>query len=182
MESFSNHFLISMPHMNDPFFTKSLIFICENNHEGSLGLIINKPMVSLNVADILKKTGLEEIHPSPGVYFGGPVNIEMGLVLHDADYEIEGTLNVSNAIALTSNKKILSDLKTGEGPKQFRFSIGYAGWGQGQLEREIENGDWLLMPADVDFIFSIPDNDKWESAATQFGVNISDIGGSAGIA
>ena len=106
----------------------------------------------------------------------------MGLVLHDADYEIEGTLNVSNAIALTSNKKILSDLKTGEGPTQFRFSIGYAGWGQGQLEQEIKNGDWLLMPADVDFIFSIQDNDKWESAAIQFGVNISDLGGSAGIA
>ena len=182
MESFSNHFLISMPHMNDPIFTKSLIYMCENNPEGSLGLIINKPMISQNAADILQKTGLEGIHPVPEVYFGGPVNIGMGLILHDANYEIEGTLTVSKAIALTSNKQILSDLKTGRGPEQFRFSMGYAGWGQGQLEREIENGDWLLMPADADFIFSIPDSDKWQAATTQFGIDISDLGGPAGIA
>ena len=182
MESFSNHFLISMPHMNDPFFSKSLIYVCENNPEGSLGLIINKPMVSQNAADILHKTGLEGIQPTPDVYFGGPVNIEMGLILHDASYEIEGTLTVSNAVALTSNKQILSDLKEGGGPKQFRFSMGYTGWGQGQLEREIENGDWLLMPADVNFIFSIPDSDKWKAVTAQFGIDISDLGGSAGIA
>ena len=182
MESFSNHFLISMPHMNDPIFTKSMIYVCENNPEGSLGIIINKPMVYQNAVDILQKTGLEKIQPAPEIYFGGPVNIEMGLILHNAGYEIEGTLTVSNAIALTSNKQIINDLKTGGGPEQFRFSMGYAGWGQGQLEREIENGDWLLMPADVDFIFSIPDADKWKAVATRLGIDISDLGGSAGIA
>ena len=182
MESFSNHFLISMPHMNDPIFTKSLIYMCENNPAGSLGLIINKPMVSQNATDILQQTGLEVIQPAPEVYFGGPVNVEMGLILHDAAYEIEGTLAVSNAIALTSNKQIISDLKAGGGPEQFRFSMGYAGWEQGQLEREIENGDWLPMPADGDFIFSIPDSEKWQAAATRFGIDISALGGSAGIA
>ena len=168
--------------MNDPIFTKSLIYVCENNTGGSLGLIINKPIVSQNAAVILQKTGLEEIQPSPEVYLGGPVNIETGLILHDAGYEIEGTLTISDAVALTSNKQILSDLKEGGGPEQFRFSMGYAGWGQGQMEREIENGDWLPMPADVDFIFSFPDIDKWQTAATQFGIDISDLGGSAGIA
>ena len=117
MESFSNHFLISMPHMNDPIFTKSLVYMCENNAEGSLGLIINKPIVSQNAADILQKTGLEEIHPTPDVYFGGPVNIEMGLILHDAGYETEGTLTVSKAIALTgkmiqNNNNIFNTLLT----------------------------------------------------------------------
>ena len=168
--------------MNDPLFTKSLIYMCENNPEGSLGLIINKPMVSQNAADILQKIGLEVIQPAPEVYFGGPVNIEMGLILHDTDYEIEGTLTVSNAISLTANKQILCDLKTGTGPAQYRFSMGYAGWGQGQLEREIKNGDWLLIPADRDFIFSVPDSDKWQAAATQFGIDIANLGGSAGIA
>ena len=182
MESFSNHFLISMPHLNDPIFTKSLIYICENNSKGSLGLIINKSMVFHNEEDILKKTGLEVIQPAPKVYFGGPVNLEMGLILHNADYEIDGTLTVSNDIALTSNKQILNDLKTGAGPEQFRFSMGYAGWGEGQLEQEIGNGDWLPMPADRDFIFSLPDTIKWKSAATSFGIDIYDLGGAAGIA
>ena len=106
----------------------------------------------------------------------------MGLVLHEAGYKVEGTLPVSNTIALTSNKQIINDLKTGDGPEKFRFSMGYTGWEQGQLEREIENGDWLLMPAELEFIFSLPDIEKWQTATTRLGIDISDLGGSAGIA
>ena len=182
MKSFCNHFLISMPHMNDPIFTKSLIYVCENNSDGSLGIIINKPIVSENVADIIQQTGLEKIKPSFDIYFGGPVNMQMGMILHEASYKVEGTLNVSSTIALTYNKQIVNDLKTGDGPKQFRFSMGYAGWGSSQLEREIENGDWLLMPSDDDFIFSIPNSDKWQKAASQLGIDILDLGGTAGLA
>jgi putative transcriptional regulator len=171
-----------MPHMNDPIFSKSLIYICEHDKEGSMGLIINKPMISENAADIIQQTGLAEIKPPPEIFFGGPVNLEMGLILHDADYIIEGTLSISKSVALTSNKQIVADLKNGNGPGEFRFSFGYAGWGEGQIEREIENGDWLLMPADDKFIFSIPSSDKWQKAASKFGIDILDLGGSAGIA
>ena len=106
----------------------------------------------------------------------------MGLILHDANYNIEGTLTISKSVALTSNKQIVLDLKNGGGPDEFRFSFGYAGWGKSQIEREIENGDWLLMPADDDFIFSIPNTDKWKKAASKFGIDILDLGGSAGLA
>ena len=182
MKSFSNHFIISMPHMNDPIFSKSLIYICEHDNDGAMGLIINKPMISENAADIIQQTGLAQIEPLPDIYFGGPVNLEMGLILHDANYNIEGTLTISKSVALSSNKQIVLDLKNGEGPDEFRFSFGYAGWGKGQIEREIENGDWLLMPADDNFIFSIPNTDKWQKAASKFGIDILDLGGSAGLA
>ncbi len=182
MKSFSNHFIISMPHMNDPIFSKSLIYICEHDDDGAMGLIINKPMISENASDIIQQTGLTQIEPLPDIYFGGPVNLEMGLILHDANYNIEGTLTISKSVALTSNKQIVLDLKNGGGPDEFRFSFGYAGWGKGQVEREIENGDWLLMPADDDFIFSIPNTDKWKKAASKFGIDILDLGGSAGLA
>ena len=168
--------------MNDPIFSKSLIYICEHDKDGSMGLIINKPMISENAADIILQTGLADINPAPEIYFGGPVNLEMGLILHDAGYNIEGTLSISKSVALTSNKKIIADLKNGDGPCEFRFSFGYAGWGKGQIEREIENGDWLLMPADDKFIFSIPNSDKWQKAALKFGIDILDFGGSAGLA
>ena len=168
--------------MNDPIFSKSLIYICEHDKDGSMGLIINKPMISENAADIIQQTGLADINPAPEIYFGGPVNLEMGLILHDAGYNIEGTLSISKSVALTSNKKIVADLKNGDGPDEFRFSFGYAGWGKGQIEREIENGDWLLMPADDKFIFSIPNSDKWQKAASKFGIDILDLGGSAGLA
>ncbi len=171
-----------MPHMNDPIFSKSLIYICEHDNDGAMGLIINKPMISENASDIIQQTGLTQIEPLPDIYFGGPVNLEMGLILHDANYNIEGTLTISKSVALTSNKQIVLDLKNGGGPDEFRFSFGYAGWGKGQIEREIENGDWLLMPADDDFIFSIPNTDKWKKAASKFGIDILDLGGSAGLA
>ena len=129
MESFSNHFLISMPHMNDPIFSKSLIYVCEHNKDGSMGLIINKPMISENTAEIIQQTGLTQINPTPEIYFGGPVNLEMGLFLHDTTYDIEGTISVSKSVSLTSNKQIVVDLKNGNGPDIFRFSFGYAGWG-----------------------------------------------------
>ena len=182
MKSFSNHFLISMPHMNDPIFSKSLIYMCQHDKNGAMGIIINKPMHAENVDEIIQQTELGQINPTPEVYFGGPVNLEMGLFLHDTSYEIEGTLSVSKSIALTSNKQIVADLKNRNGPDEFRFSFGYAGWGKGQVEREIENGDWLLMPANDDFIFSIPNTDKWQKAASQFGIDILDLGGSAGLA
>ena len=182
MKSFSNHFLISMPHMNDPIFSKSLIYIFEHNTDGSMGIIINKPMANDSITSILKQTELNYLDPTPNIYFGGPVSIEMGLFLHDANYNIDGTISLSKSISLTSNKQVVSDLKKGEGPGIFRFSFGYAGWGRGQIEKEIENGDWLVMPAKHDFIFTIPDKDKWYSATSQLGVDILDLGGSAGLA
>ena len=168
--------------MNDPIFSKSLIYICEHNQDGAMGLIINKPMISENAADIIQQTGLAQIKPPPDIYFGGPVNLEMGLILHDANYNIEGTLTISNSIALTSNKQIIADLKNGDGPGEFHFLFGYTGWGKGQIEREIENGDWLLMPADDKFIFSIPSFDKWQKSASKFGIDILDLGGPPGLA
>ena len=147
-----------------------------------MGIIINKPMHSENVAEIIQQTELTHINPTPEIYFGGPVNLEMGLFLHNTSYEIDGTLSVSKSVALTSNKQIVSDLKNGKGPDKFRFSFGYAGWGKGQVEREIENGDWLLMPSDDNFIFTIPNSNKWQKAASQFGIDILDLGGSAGLA
>ena len=182
MKNLSNNFLISMPHVSDPIFKQSLIYICNHDKNGAMGLIINKPMISENAADIIQQTGLAQIEPPPDIYFGGPVNLEMGLILHDTNYNIEGTLTISKSVALTSNKQIVLDLKNGGGPDEFRFSFGYAGWGKGQIEREIENGDWLLMPADDDFIFSIPNTDKWKKAASKFGIDILDLGGSAGLA
>ena len=171
-----------MPHMNDPIFSKSLIYMCQHDKNGAMGIIINKPMISGNASEIIQQTGLKHLQPTPKIYFGGPVNIEMGLFLHDSTYDIEGTLSISKSISLTSNKQIVTDLKNGDGPEDYRFSFGYTGWGKDQVEKEIENGDWLLMPSDDDFIFSMPNSEKWQMAASHFGIDISDLGGSAGIA
>jgi len=180
MSIFSNHFLISMPHMTDPMFNKSLIFVCEHDGEGAMGLIINKPLPSANVGEILSQTRLDQLSPIPDIYFGGPVSMNQGFFLHSKNYEIEGSHPVSEQISLTSNIEIIDDIIKGKGPNNFRFVMGYAGWGKQQLDREFENGDWLTIPSSPDFIFQMPDHLKWENAAKTFGIDIMDISGRTG--
>jgi len=177
MDNFSNHFLISMPHMTDPFFQKSLVYICEHDSDGAMGIIINKTLSSQNVQDILTQTGLNTIKPHPEVYLGGPVAIDTGLILHDASYKSEGELKITTKVKLTSNNQIIEDIINNIGPKDYLFSLGYSGWGEGQLEREIEDGDWLIMPANYKHIFELPNHTKWSTAAIQFGIDINSFSG-----
>ncbi len=182
MTKFANHFLISMPHMTDAMFRKSLVYICEHDKKGAMGLIVNKPIPSDNVGEILQQTRLDKADPHPQVYFGGPVSINQGFILHDYRYKVDGTFELSEEMSLTSNPKIVDDIISGNGPEYFRFTMGYAGWGENQLEREFENGDWLVMPANTELVFQLPDDQKWELAARKLGIDIMDISGSTGFA
>jgi len=183
MDSLRNHFLISMPHLTDGFFEKTVIYICDHDAQGSMGLVINRPLPSAKAAVILQALGLssdEEPGRIQDIYYGGPVQPGVGFVLHTPDYKIEGTLTISEDICLTTNSKIVEDIEIEKGPERFRFTMGYAGWGPEQLEREIANGDWLVIPADGRFIFEQADHAKWSSAARQFGIEISQFHGFGG--
>ena len=96
MENFSNNFLISMPHLNDSIFEKSLIYICDHNNSGAMGIIINKPMHSKNVQNILIEIGLEQLKPTMDIYYGGPVQMDMGMILHDHKYQTKGTIKLDH--------------------------------------------------------------------------------------
>jgi len=175
-----------MPHVNDPIFKKSLIYVCSHDKDGAMGLIINKPISDLKLKEeadsILKETQLHQINPTPNVYFGGPVDLNMGIILHPLDYITKKTIKISNQIGVTSDSKILNDIVTGKGPSMFRFSIGYAGWSNGQLENEFENGDWLIAPSNSEIIFDMPDEQKWKYINNKLGVDINDLSGHGGFA
>ncbi len=183
MDSMRNHFLISMPHMTDGFFEKAVIYICDHDPQGSMGLVINRPLPSAKAAVILQALGLGS-GEGPGsikdIYYGGPVQPSVGFVLHTPDYEVEGTLPISNEVSLTTNSDIMNDIEAGTGPERYRFTMGYAGWGSDQLEREIANGDWLIIPASGEFIFEKADRAKWSEAARKFGIEISQFSGFGG--
>lgn len=167
--------------MDDTFFEKSIIYLCEHESDGAMGVIINKNISIKKKQLILNETGLSSLKPNPNIYLGGPVQMNRGLLLHSCDYANEDSKNISQNISITSNEKIIKDLTSGKGPKKYRLTFGYAGWGENQLEREYENGDWLLLPATPKFIFDVPDDKKWEKATQSFGINILDISGSTGI-
>ena len=183
MKNLSNSFLINMPHLKqDPIFGQSLIYICEHNKEGAMGVIINKPLQKEQSIDILKEIGLNRFIESNSVYFGGPVSPDKGFILHDSNYKAEETLVISNTARISFSHDIIDDIKNGSGPNSCRLVMGYSGWDSGQLEAELENGDWMIMPSSKDLIFSKTDKNKWNIAIANMNINIQDFSGQSGLA
>jgi len=183
MKNLSNSFLINMPHLNqDPIFGQSLIYVCDHDKEGAMGLIINKPFQKTQSSSILNEMGLKQAYKKNNVYFGGPVSPEKGFILHDCDYKKNETMLISSTVAISSSDEIINDIKNGSGPAMFRLVMGYSGWDSGQLEEELENGDWMVMPSSKDLIFSKTDKDKWNMAISNFDIDINNFSGQSGLA
>ena len=175
MHLLKNHIIISMPHMNDPFFSKSVVLICDHNSRGSMGIILNK---KLDKKKSNSKFGVETLSKERVIFFGGPVMVNFTLLIHDekkledTSYKISDNLFLSNN-NLPNNKIRISNKK---------FISGYAGWSKGQLENEIKNGDWIVQKARDDLIFETDCEKIWNNAIKSLGFNYDDLsinGGSA---
>lgn len=170
----TNQFLIAMPGLEDPFFAKTVTYLCQHNEEGALGIIINRPS-DLTVGDVLEQMGITSRNEACGqmpVYFGGPVQPERGFVLHETGRDWNSTLRISETLALTTSRDILEALSLGEGPSHMLLALGYAGWGKGQLEAEIGQNSWLNTEAEQSIIFNRPAASRWRAAAEQLGIDI----------
>ena len=182
MGSLKNQILISMPHMNDPFFSKSVVYICEHGNSGAMGMIVNKNLDTPELREIFDKF-LKVEKPfnmlKSNTFFGGPVLLEKGIILHHSDYSSPKSISISKSVSLTSDEGALEDLKREE-KVPFKLMLGHAGWSAGQLEREIENGDWLIQSTTSDFIFNLPPNQMWEYAAKSIGLDINSSLGTSG--
>ena len=171
----TNHFLIAMPGMTDPFFARTVTYLCQHSDEGALGIIVNRPS-ELSLKDIMGQMNIELSDPELAdmpVYFGGPVHPERGFVLHEPIGEWSSTLKISDALWLTTSKDILEAISRGEGPRKILLALGYAGWGKGQLEEEIVQNSWLNAQADESIIFTRPAASRWKAAAELMGIDIS---------
>ncbi len=180
--SLSNHFLIAMPALDDPNFHHTTTYICEHDEDGALGIVINRPL-NMRLAEILKhmdiEPGSEEISAAP-VYMGGPVQSDRGFVLHEPAGDWEATLKVTDEIAITSSRDILQAIAAGEGPARAIVTLGYAGWGAGQLEQELANNTWLSGPASTKIVFDTPSEQRWEAAAALLGIDLNLLSSDAG--
>ena len=182
MGSLKNQILISMPHMNDPFFSKSVVYICEHGNSGAMGMIVNKNLDAPGLREIFDKFfKLEKPFNmiKGNTFLGGPVLLEKGIILHHSDYSSPKSISISKSVSLTSDQGALEDLK-GEEKVPFKLMLGHAGWFAGQLEREIESGDWLIQSTTSDFIFNLPPNQMWEYAAKSIGLDINSSLGTSG--
>ena len=178
----TNHFLIAMPAMKDPNFEQTVTYICQHNHEGALGIVINRT-IDLTVGDVLSQMNIEgqaSNKSNAPVHYGGPVQIERGFILHEDIGEWDSTLKISALTGLTTSRDILEAMANNSGPRRALLALGYAGWGAGQLEREISENAWLNWPADNELIFSTPVEERWSKAAGLLGVDLSLLSTDAG--
>jgi len=187
MESFDSGYLtgkliVAMPSMSDPRFSRSVIYLCVHNADGAMGLVINKPFEALTFEQLLRQLEMDLPLPQDDirVQFGGPVESGRGFVLHSADYEQAGTILVDNGVGLTATVDILRDIAGGAGPRLSLLALGYAGWGAGQLDGEIQQNAWLHVNADEELVFDGALDTKWERAMNKIGVDLSLLSGEAG--
>lgn len=185
LDDLTGKLLIAMPGMSDPRFDRSVVFLCAHSSEGAMGLIVNKPSADLEIADLLRQIGVtpaETLDPMP-VHFGGPVENGRGFVLHGADYTgNESTLKVDASFGMTATVDILQQIAAGTGPAQCIMALGYAGWGPGQLESELQQNGWLTSDASLELVFGSDSSAKWERALRGLGINpllLSSTGGRA---
>jgi len=169
----AGHLLVAMPAMGDPRFDRTVSYVCAHSDEGAMGLIVNQPLDELEFPDILDQLGIET---GPGcdeiiVHNGGPVESQRGFVLHTDDYQKDGTLVVDSGFALTATTEVLRAIASGSGPQKRLMALGYAGWGAGQLDDEIKQNAWLIVPSDPELIFTTPNPDKWDSALAAIGLS-----------
>jgi putative transcriptional regulator len=182
MSSLAGQLLVAMPQMQDHRFQRSVIYLCAHNEEGAMGLVVNKLMGNLTLVELLDQLKIphESLAGTPRVHFGGPVESGRGFVLHSADYSEDGSLVVGNEMALTATLDILRAIGRGEGPKRSLLALGYAGWGPGQLDHELQQNGWLHVPADDEIIFGRDLDKKWTRAMGKLGVDLTMLSGEAG--
>ena len=181
----SGHFLMAMPGSVDGDLAGTVIYVCEHSDRGALGLVINRP-TDLTVAHLLQKVDLqgadvadppfEESSEQP-VFYGGPVQTDRGFVLHKPAGEYTSSIHLGESMALTTSRDVLQAVASGQGPTQILVTLGYAGWGAGQLEQELAQNAWLSVAAESSIIFDEPPQSRYPAAMRLLGFDPAMLAG-----
>jgi putative transcriptional regulator len=178
----THHFLIAMPSMVDPNFAKSLTYICEHNDQGALGVVVNRP-IDMTLGNLFEQIEIPLRDAACGrlpVYFGGPVQVDRGFVLHRPPGEWQSTLSINAQLGLTTSRDILQAVAEGRGPERILVSLGYAGWAPGQLEQELTQNAWLTVGASLEVIFELPAEQRLSAAMRLLGVDLARLSDDVG--
>jgi len=178
----TDHFLIAMPAMSDPYFAKSLVYVCEHSANGAMGIIVNRP-IDMNLGGLFEKIELpleQQSLAEVPVYFGGPVQLDRGFVLHRPAGQWQSTLSINGDIGLTSSRDVLMAVGKEGLPSEIIVTLGYAGWSDGQLEDELAQNAWLSVPAQHHILFDLPPDERLPAAIQPLGITFSQLSEVAG--
>ena len=173
-QSLAGSLLVASPELGDPNFEQTVVLMLEDGEEGALGVVINRPYGSAPTAELLRRLGVDpgDAKGETELFYGGPVQPEIGMVVHGTDYTLPSTRQVVPGIAVTSDPKVLADIAQGKGPHQALAALGYAGWAPGQLARELAEGAWFTLPADPTLVFTSDRAQLWRTAYARRGVEL----------
>lgn len=180
--SLSGQLLVAMPQMEDPRFARTVVYVCAHSDDGAMGLVVNRLIDSMRFDSLLDHLNLQSDLSPPDlpIHFGGPVESSRGFVLHSCDIVQESTLLIDDDVALTATTEMLQAIANDRGPKHCVLALGYAGWGAGQLDQEIQDNGWLLVPADNQLVFGLDNDEKWAGAISKLGIDLSLLSTEAG--
>jgi putative transcriptional regulator len=179
MESLQNYLLIASPSMDDPYFARTVTYICEHNEHGAMGLVINQP-VGMKLKELVEqvddKAEVIDEKAEDIILAGGPVSQDRGFILHTTQPGWISSLTMTPEVMVTTSKDIISSLGNKEAPQKSLIMLGYAGWTAGQLEEEIQTNSWLMVEADTEILFDTPIHKKWETAVQRLGIDVWQLG------
>jgi putative transcriptional regulator len=164
--SLAGQLLIAAPTMGDPRFSHAVILMIRHDKDGAFGIVINRPVGERSIALLLEATGDSDpdVEGSVRVFAGGPVQPELGFLVHSAEYHRSETLDVDGRVAMTASRQALHDIGHNHGPERSLFALGYAGWGPGQLEDELARQNWFTAPEEQDLVFDDDRENLWDEA------------------
>jgi putative transcriptional regulator len=178
----TGHLLVAMPGMQDPRFDHSVVCLCAHTADGAMGVMVNRPLAGMVFDDLLRQLKVEPMPPARRIRMvsGGPVETGRGFVLHTDDWTTEGSLAFAPGLTLTASTDILAAIAGGGGPRDGMLALGYAGWGPGQLEDEIQRNAWLSLPADEALVFRDDLSESWAAALARLRIDPALLSGTAG--
>lgn len=169
--------LVAMPHIDSPYYEQAVIYVCGHDETGAMGIMVNKPLLTVTFTDLLEQLEIDcpDDAPELPIYYGGPVEVGRGFVLHTADYMVDSSTIIDSNLALTATLDILRATAIHHGPQSAIMALGYVGWGAFQLEQEIHSNMWIVIDGDVDLIFEKDIGRIWETAMASIGITPSRI-------
>lgn len=176
-----NYFLVATPTLRDSWFKQAVVYICEHNDTGAMGIVINKPIEKCTIETILNNLKIISPQRNPSirldnpVFLGGPLLDDRGFILHTPKTGFGSSVNISSKAMITTSKDILETLGTPDQPKDILIALGYSGWSKGQLEQELIENTWIAVPADEKILFRTPIINRWSAAAKILGINIFNV-------
>ena len=177
-----NRLLVALPSLHDPHFARTVAMVCQHDGEGAMGVVINRAS-EYTLGEVFRQMGIDSddagLNARP-VLAGGPVHPERGFVLHDGGREWDSTLAIADGLYVTTSRDVLEAMARGEGPRQALVALGCAGWGAGQMEQEVVDDSWLLVPAMREVLFDLPLDQRWQAAAGSIGVDLAHYAGQSG--